>query len=382
MKIAFLIWDYSPSRGGQERYLSRLIGELTGRGHEIHVFATRCEGAAAAGVTFHRVPAVDWGPCLRTISYLRTTRRMLATERFDIVSGLTRFYPLDVYRMGSGLHKVWLMRKAEEAAGHLIPYTRPFTWLALFMEGKMFNPAYCRHIIANSRLCAEQLQALYGYPPDRITVIYNGVDHDSFHPGLRHQHREEVLRRLGIPAGAPVALFVSNNLKRKGLETVLRSLVRTQGERPALLVVGGGSQGRWLSLAQNLRIADQVRFLGRVPDVRPYYGAADFLALPTRYDPFANVCLEAMACGLPVITTRDNGAAEIIEDGGDGFILDRPDNVTSLARKMSALADGEMRARMASAAREKSLGYTIGRNADETLAVYRRVMEERSDRAL
>jgi UDP-glucose:(heptosyl)LPS alpha-1,3-glucosyltransferase len=382
MKIAFIIWDFSPSRGGQERYLSRLVGALIARGHDVHVFATMCEAGLNPRINFHRVPVVRCGPSIETLSFLRRARKMLAGGRFDVVSGMTRFYPLDVYRMGSGLHRVWMRRKADRILTRLISYSRPFNWLALHLERKIFDPAHCRRIIANSELCRRQLVDLYGYPAERVTVAYNGVDHDYFHPRLRDEHRAAVLNRFGLPIDGPVAIFVSNNLKRKGLDTVIRALAIAGGSKPSLLVAGRGRTSKYIALAHRLGLASRIRFAGKVGDVRPYYGASDFLVLPTRYDPFANVCLEAMACGLPVITTRDNGAAEIIEDGVDGFVVADPSDADAVARGISALSDDDARAAASAAARKKSLSFTVDRNAEETLAIYRSLREERHGRAL
>lgn len=379
MKIAFVIHDYAPSRGGQERYLARLIGALAARGHDLHVFASRREEGAERGFSFHRVAVPAWaGPSLRALLFIASARRMLSAGEWDIVSGLARFYPLDVYRMGGGVHRVWLREKADTAAGRMISYTRPFTWLALHLEKRIFDPRRCRRIVTNSRLCRAQLLGLYPYPPERATVIYNGVDHDAFHPRLRAAHREAIRAELGIPGEAPAALFVSNNPGRKGLETALRALASPQGGGAHLLVAGRGRTGRFAARARELGVAGRVRFLGQVPDTRPYYGAADYLVLPTRYDPFANVCLEAMACGLPVVTTRMNGASEIIVDGEDGFVIADPRDAGALARAMAALAGTEARARMAEAARRKSLAFTVEANAEATLEVYRQVREERN----
>jgi len=378
MKIAFLIRDYSPSRGGQERYLSRLIGALASAGNEVHVFAARCEEGAGEGINFHRIPIARGGPFLKTISFILRGRRMLAGGGYDIVSGLTRFYPLDVYRMGGGLHRAWLRKKAGRTAGRLVPYMRPFTWLALYLEGKMFDPANCGYVIANSRLCRDQLLSLYDYPPARTSVIYNGVDHSYFHPGLAGEHRRRAREGLNLSPEATAALFASNNPERKGLDAVLKALALSGNGRRHLLVAGRGRPGGYSAMARRLGVSERVRFLGHLGDMRPAYGASDFLALPTRYDPFANVCLEAMACGLPVITTRDNGASEIIDRGVDGFVIQSARDVSSLARAMDELADMAVIGKMSSAAREKSLAYTVRRNAEETLAVYRKIMEEKS----
>jgi len=377
MKIAFLIWDYSPSRGGQERYLSRLAGALLDRGNEVHLFATRCEQGAERGIHFHRIAVPKLGPALRALCFLFRGRRMLARERYDIVSGMARFFPLDVYRMGSGLHRVWLRKKADRTVARLIAYARPFTWLALFLERKIFDPRHCRHVIANSILCRDQLVSLYRYPAERVTVVYNGVDHDFFHPGVREAHRADLLTRLDLPLDAPVALFASNNLGRKGLDVAIRALALQEHPRLSLLVAGRGRPAGYLELARRMGVFGRVRFLGIQSDMRPCYGASDFLVLPTRYDPFANVCLEAMACGLPVITTLDNGASEIIDEGENGFVIPDPRDARSFAEKMAACAEPAVRERMSVAARGKSRAYTIGRNAEETLAVYRTIKEER-----
>lgn len=381
MKIAFVIHDYTPSRGGQERYLARLIGALSTRGHDLHVFASRCEPGAGRGFAFHRVAVPAWaGPSLRAIIFIRNARRMLSAGEWDIVSGLARFYPLDVYRMGGGVHRVWLREKADTAAGRMVSYTRPFTWLALRLEKRIFDPRRCRRIVTNSRLCRDQLLGLYPYPPGRVSVIYNGVDHEAFHPRLRAAHREAIRAKLGIPGDAPTALFVSNNPGRKGLETALNAIALPQGDRTYLLVAGRGRTERFAARARELGVAGRARFLGHVSDIRPCYGAADYLVLPTRYDPFANVCLEAMACGLPVVTTRMNGASEIIGEGAEGFVIADPRDAGALAGAMGALAGAEARARMAGAARMKSLAFTVEANAEATLEVYRQVREEKDER--
>ena len=166
--------------------------------------------------------------------------------------------------------------------------------------------------------------------------MYPGVDVSRFHAGGRAQRRAAARRNLGIAEDEIVFLFVANNFRRKGLDLVLRALRRVdlRQARARLLVVGAGR--RWLfgPLALLLGVSDWVTFAGASQEVEKFYGAADVFVLPTRYDPFAAVCLEAMACGLPVITTMMNGAAELIETGRSGFVLDPFRLQDSLARAM------------------------------------------------
>lgn len=378
MKIAFLIYNYAPSRGGQERYLARLAGALAGRGHEIHVFSARAEREAAGNIRLHLVRAAGKNSLLKMISYIRAARVSLAREKFDIVSGMTRFYPLDVFRLGSGIHEVWLEKKSDSAVSRALSRARPFNRYLLGLERKMFTPANCARIIANSRLCRGHLLSRYDYPAERVTVVYNGIDASRFHPGLRDEYRGDLRVRLGVPPAAAAALFLSNNPKRKGLDIAIRALSLSPGRGTYLLAAGSGRTGPYRRLAEKLGVAGRVRFLGRVADVRPLYGSADFLILPTRYDPFANVCLEGMACGLPVITTRDNGASEIIEEGVNGFVVVDPRDEAAFASGIASLAEPAFLAGASAGAREKSLAYTIDRNADETLNVYRKVLEEKN----
>jgi UDP-glucose:(heptosyl)LPS alpha-1,3-glucosyltransferase len=378
MRIAFLIWSYSPSRGGQERYLSRLIAALSSDGHEVHVYAARFEEPSQPGVHLHRVRTPSRSSFLKTLFFLRRASRMLAGESYDVISGMTRFYPLDVYRLGSGLHTVWMKKKTHNPLVRLASFMRPFNWLALYIERKIFDPRNCSHIIANSVLCRNQLLSNYRYPENRVTVVYNGIDHDRFHPRLREEHRNATLARLELPLHQPTAVFVSTNLRRKGLEVVIHALSLLTERKISLVVVGGGEMGRYRRLARRLGVDDRIRFVGHVRDVRPFYGASDFLVLPTLYDPFANVCLEAMACALPVITTTDNGASEIIDDAEDGFVIPDPRDARELSSRMAALADRRIREAMSSAARVKATLYTIEKNADETLAVYRKAREGRT----
>ena len=159
---------------------------------------------------------------------------------------------------------------------------------------------------------------------DKLHVIHNGVDLEHFHPGLREQHRSGVRAALGIGEDVPLILFVGSGFERKGLFPLLAALA----ELPAaeLLVVGKDRRlGQARRRAAALGILGRVHFLGGQADVRPYYGAADVFALPTLYDPFPNAVLEALACGLPVLTAPGSGAAELVSEDC-GLIVDALDS--------------------------------------------------------
>ena len=155
--------------------------------------------------------------------------------------------------------------------------------------------------MTNSQLCKRHAQKYYGVPPERIAVIYNGVDHATFDPEKVFIHREKMREVLGLSESDVAILFVAGNWKRKGLDVLLRA-VAGLGEKGCsfhVVVVGRGKPAVYRWLVNRLNLEGRVHFNGPTTRVESYYGAGDLLVLPTLYDPFANVCLEAMACGLP-----------------------------------------------------------------------------------
>jgi UDP-glucose:(heptosyl)LPS alpha-1,3-glucosyltransferase len=181
-----------------------------------------------------------------------------------------------------------------------------------------------------------------------------------------------VRQQLGIPAQEKVIVHVGSGFERKGVRFLLAALARARS-RPWAIVAGRDKRlARYAALASRLGIADRVRFLGGVSDVRTCYAAGDAFALATLYDPQPNAALEAMACGLPVVTTRKCGAAELLAEGASGFVRDALD-VDGIAEAIDRLEPGTAR-RMGEAARAAVLPCTPEAMAEEYLALYRRLL--------
>jgi UDP-glucose:(heptosyl)LPS alpha-1,3-glucosyltransferase len=209
-------------------------------------------------------------------------------------------------------------------------------------------------------------------------VIFCGVDFAIFNSSVRN---EGALFRtsLGIGREAIVVLFVGTNYERKGLDTLLQAISRLRyKEKYRLLVVGKGNVPRYQRLAQRLGLQEVTIFCGFQEQMPSFYGAADIFVLPSYYDPFGNVCLEAMACGLPVITTRETGVSELISHGKSGFIMDHPGNISSLANWLEALEDPELRKSMGAKAQEPAASLTIERNVERTILSYKKVLEDKT----
>jgi UDP-glucose:(heptosyl)LPS alpha-1,3-glucosyltransferase len=212
----------------------------------------------------------------------------------------------------------------------------------------------------------------YPIPEEKIAVVYNGVDIEHFHPRNR-QYREEIRRRHGIGREDWVLLFVSNNFRMKGLGFLIKALdnVRKGGHPPfKLLILGRDRQGSYLRLAREIGISEEVVFAGSTDEPEKYYGASDLLIHPTFYDACSLTVLEALASGLPVITTHSNGASGIITQGQEGFIISDPREGQALVEKITFLLNGERAQSASNAARHLAESYSLERNWREIKNIF------------
>jgi len=331
LKLALIRQRYTDF-GGAELYVSRLAELLVERGHQVHVIAREWKAEPQEGLFFHAVTA--GGPTfVRLKTFARAAARIVQEENFDLVHSFERTDCQDVFRAGDGCHREWLERRARAGGpgrrwlDRINPRHRAF----LELEARLFSSPRLKTVIVNSKLGRDEIIRHYGLPPDRFRVIYNGLDRTRFHPGLRAGFREEVRAELQLEPGEPVALFVGSGFARKGLAELIRALPQTTVK---LLVAGKDKIEPYRNLARRLGLADRVLFLGPRADVDRLYGAADLFVLPSCYDPFANACLEALAAGLPVVTTVETGAAEVVQEGLNGYGLSFPVRPDELAEKI------------------------------------------------
>ena len=242
--------------------------------------------------------------------------------------------------------------------------------LNLHIERKLYADKNLQCVIANAPLVKRHLLKHYPELAGRIAVVYNGADCERFHPDLR-RHRREVRDELGIPDDALLGVFVSFDLRRKGLPTTLRALsilLRKGTARPVYTIVVGKTKSWATRLAARLGVQDRVRFVGRQEPDR-YYGASDLLVLPTYFDPCANVTLEGLACGLPVITSVHNGAHELLTPGVDGYYVSDASDAAQMAGFLEEFLDADRLHRAGEAARGLALRHTLGHMFDELMEV-------------
>jgi UDP-glucose:(heptosyl)LPS alpha-1,3-glucosyltransferase len=367
---------FTSKKGGAELYAIELARALVAEGHAVDVYAwqwdhgDRRDQPQADKLRHVHVPMARKPSWLRVLTFHWYLRARLRPEEYDVVLGMTPFAPQVIFWLGDGLYRVWTRFAWRPAPLRWLMCLKRAVMLAnLWLERRTLSGG-AEHFVANSELVKRQAVASYRVPPERISVVYPGVDLKRFNPAVRDRWRSEVRRELGIDEGAVLLLFVSNNFGRKGLGLLLEALRLVAARRPGvrLLVAGSGRIGLFKTIARWRGVSDRVIFAGATATIERFYGAADLFVLPTRYDPFAAVCLEAMACGLAVITSSMNGAAEIVERGKNGLVAGSS-GAEELARALrSALEPGSLQ-RMGRLAAETARRFSHERHVRETLAV-------------
>lgn len=365
--------------GGAETTLGYLVRGLAAAGHEVVVYGVgrKAEALKAWGAQVSYVPVPVWrGKTGRLLSYALNTRRLLRRADVQVVLSLERTLFQQVYRAGDGCHREWLNRRVPL----LSPTARAGQRLSLFhlvmlgLEKRLFADPGLKRVIANSRQVQDEIIRHYRLDPARIKVIYNGLDHDKFHP-LPEESRTALLRQLGAPDRAKIVLFVGSGFGRKGLTYLFEAFGGLTDKTSRLWVVAKGAAAPYQRLADRLGFAHRVRFWGPQAEVAPFYQAARVLALPTLYDPCSNVVLEALGCGCPVVTTAANGAAQFLTPGQNGEILPKPDDLAGLRRALGAyLARGDDAA-VVEAAQQAVAHLNWDHTTSKTLAV----LEEATD---
>jgi len=345
MRIALVIERFEPGRGGVENVAWTVAHELTRAGDEVHVVARRASSESPLRV--HRVDVSDrWQP-LRVSGFSRATARVAPRGAYDVVYSLARTAHQDVYRAGAGSHASYMERRYRKLAGSLYRLS-PRHAMLLAIERRVFGDS-SQTVQCGSEMVRRELQQRYEISSERLVVVRNGVDLERFRqtPEQRETHRVRLREEFGA-GDRPVWLFAGSGFARKGLDTALRALAIAKCRDSQMWIAGGDQSSAWERLARSLGVERRVRFLGFRSDMPALYAAADAMLLPTRYDACANVCLEAAAAGIPIVTTTSNGAAEVLDGGG--FIIDDPEDADAVAAALDALIDVDTRARLGKAA--------------------------------
>jgi UDP-glucose:(heptosyl)LPS alpha-1,3-glucosyltransferase len=356
LNIALVRRGYSPS-GGAEAYLKRLGRGIVDRGHRAQLLTT------------NDWPQDQWP--FGAITHLEARAAVAFAYELDklrpeigchVLMSLERVWRCDVLRAGDGVHRAWLTRRGKfelplERVVHELNHKHH---QILQLEDALLGKGGAGRVIVSSGMVKTEIVDLYAYPADKIDLIRNGVPLAKFRllPELREKSRTD----LELQPDEICLLFAGSGWQRKGLRFAMEAMGLCRNPKLRLLVAGRGKTEAYFK-------SKRVRFLGEVVDLVPVYAAADIFILPTIYDPFSNACLEALACGLPVITARANGFSEIIEHGVHGSIVESGNDLKALRDAILFWSDAERRNTARSTIIERASQFDISKNVEQTLAV-------------
>jgi UDP-glucose:(heptosyl)LPS alpha-1,3-glucosyltransferase len=392
MNIAFCYESVLPARGGCETYIADLARRSIADGHTVHLYACRWdERALPAEIKFHLLPPVSGPRFLRPWRFSKSCLDAQRGERHDVTIGFDKTFGQDVLYPQGGLHAASAACNRNKFHPWLRGLARAVKWFDLahwsfsLLEKRQYLGAARPLIVVNSYMVRDHFQHFLEISADRLHVVRSAIDPARFPEHDRFKCRQEWRQAHSIAPTETVGLLAAMNYRLKGLEPLLHAVRKLldfpehKNRRPEfrLVVAGSPNYQAWQQLAARLGVAEHVIFAGHQDPMRHAYFAADFLVHPTFYDPCSLVVLEALACGLPVITTRSNGAHELLTPPREGFVLDDPHDHDLLAWSMSQLLDPQRRHACALAARKAAANWTFEQHYQALMSVFGEVVRRK-----
>jgi UDP-glucose:(heptosyl)LPS alpha-1,3-glucosyltransferase len=365
LKIAFVVHDYNRTFG-HSRYVAELATRFKHE-HEVHVFTNTVDEPDPSDLIFHHVPA--W-----RLSALAGCLTFIVPATFAVGRGFDIVHAQGLCGLRHNVATAHFCQPAWYAAlqrmqGRLTWRQRLNQWLITPLERRALAQTATKRVIAISERIRADLAEHFGRR-DGVRLVYHGVDLETFHPRNRGLYRNEICARLHLSPTACIALFVG--YLPKGASVAIRAVARTPGVH--LLLISNADCRAAQAVAQVEGIADRVTFVPYTRAIERYFAAADVFVFPTLWEPYGMVISEAMASGLPVITSRSAGAAELITHGQDGWLTDDPWDVNTVAAGLEELATNSERRRvMGTRARTTIEAYSWDVTAERTMAVYREI---------
>jgi UDP-glucose:(heptosyl)LPS alpha-1,3-glucosyltransferase len=332
-------------RGGVERVMLECANFLQSRGHETHAYASDWdERYIDPAVIRHHVP-VRMNPSVWHIpAFAAGSRKALRQmdPAADVLGSFGVHSPPGGVMWVQSVHKAWLKISGNqrEFKGRLKQRCNPFHPVILAFERHYFGGRRYRKLVALSQTVKQDLMEFYNVPGQDIVIIPNGFAPSEFNLKRRAELRDSMRQELGYSQEDKVVIFVANELERKGFGPLLRAIASLQDPNVRLLAVGRLSADSYASEIARLKLTSHVKFTGPTSDVAKYYSAADLFALPTQYEAWGLVIVEAMACGLPALTSRLAGASIVIQEGSTGGLLEDPNSPEEVAAKLRPLIAG------------------------------------------
>ncbi len=369
MRIALVARRFDTAGGGTERDLVVTAEILRAAGHEITILADEVR-SATGDWRVRRVGGARFGRALSLLRFAYGAVPAARRENADLILSFGRVIGADLMRSGGGAHASYLRaaRKWRGRSGALAMRLSPYHQVQMFIERRGFRASNLQRALAVSELVRNDLIDSFKLAPEKTLTIYNGVDLERFRP-VRDlvSERDEIRRRYGIPASARLVIFIGHGFARKGLGFLIEAWPMVGGGAFLLVVGSDRDRNSYTRRADELNVHERVIFAGPQPNVEELLRAADAFAMPSLFEPFGNVVMEAMASGLPVLTSAFCGVAELMPPSMRGFIVEDPSDPGEIALRLGALLDAPLS--LAAEARATAEKFTWSRYGEELNAL-------------
>ena len=370
---------FSRYAGGAESYTVSLATTLIENGWEVHFFGESWDGEPKEAL-FHEIHIPRFLPSwIKILLFAWKHKKMTEKQHYDVVMGFGNTIYMNVYQSHGGVHQLSTARKVyaennviRRVAKRIIILLSTKQWARAWIEAAPFRLNPRPKIIAIAHMIKKDMESFFHTSVNEIEIIYNGVDTERYNGSLRQRLRGQLRDQWGVSENDVVFLFVSYDLKKKGIESLVEAAaeLKRSGKENFKVVIAGGLPYRSLvKHIEHLGLQNTVIFAGRVKSIDEFYANSDVFVLPTYYDACSLVVIEAMASAIPSITTIFNGASGIIADGKNGYIISHPPDPSNLADKMHLLMDNEKRQRMSEEAFRTGQEYSAERNHREMMRV-------------
>ena len=375
MRIALVNKKFTLKGGGAERYAVDFANALIDNGYEVDCYGNVIEDINPAASKYF-IPMIKKPGFLKILSFNHNYQKIISQKykQYDIIYALTQVFPADLYFMGGGAHEHWMNIRFPNRLLNYLKYLISPTHIAqLWIECQIFKEKNCHTILANSELIKNHAKIYGNVSPERVFVVYNGIDSTRFNPEVNNQYRTITREELNIATNDIAISYLSHNWSRKGLITIFEALADIKNKTQSnykVLIAGKGNIEEYRKKGLNLGLnKEDMIFLGSHSTPEKIYAASDISILPTMYDPCAGVTVEAMACGVPTITTQENGSHELITHEKNGFILDQHDNFHTLSEYLLKLENPKIREKFGRNAAEAVKNRTFKQVVAESIEV-------------
>lgn len=334
-----LLKDKIAHQGGLEKYVRRLADAFAHAGHTVTILTTGpIPINTTSPVRFVNLGSPYHLSLANVLLFDRACNKWLCRNPHDVVFGMDRTTFQTHYRAGNGVHAAYLdrRRKSDSWAKGLSFSINPLHHTILRYERQAFQHPALRLLFTNSEMVKREVLSYYDVDPKKLAVVHNGVEWHEWQSPFDNwtEQRPSLLAALGLDPNCFQLLFIGHGFRRKGLQHLITALEKHGRRDLQLSVVGKDKETPFFrELVDRHRLTKTVKFFGPRPDIISFYQAADALAIPSTYDPFANVTIEALAMGLFVLSSKDNGGHEVLSPSCGTII----DDVTDVDAFVAAL---------------------------------------------